>query len=308
LKIIATSNESSIEEHQNYAIVSYSPVHSESHDSFKSSEQPPICKFSSANAYFMHLFTKIDQMRNDYYYNYDYIDPAFESFIPSLIDRAYEAYYNTSSCMRAWRQRALDLIHENKNNVNFVGHDATPTEVWSGLLSNIVIFVHDSLYMSVQIPGLSELTPKVRGSLIKKKFYEIHLLLSASLFINDECYYMLSNGIQYTRHWMNRLVGEHLTNLKFDFEYELNSFELSDRESALILIFVLTMIRPNEEELESQDQDQEDFSCYKSDDWSKIRVLNEHFKHVLLYEFRRNKRSSEFVDRIEQVRTKIIFF
>jgi hypothetical protein len=50
---------------------------------------------------------------------------------------------------------------------------------------------------------------------------------------------MLPNGLQYTRQWMNKIIGEEMVQTMFQFANKFNSLGLTHEEHALIFPVVI---------------------------------------------------------------------
>jgi hypothetical protein len=50
---------------------------------------------------------------------------------------------------------------------------------------------------------------------------------------------MLPNGLQYTRQWMNKIIGEEMVQTMFQFANKFNSLCLTNEEHALIFPVVI---------------------------------------------------------------------
>ena len=50
---------------------------------------------------------------------------------------------------------------------------------------------------------------------------------------------MLPNGIQYTRQWMNQIMGEEIVEIMFEFANQLNALNLTEEEHALIFPIII---------------------------------------------------------------------
>ena len=50
---------------------------------------------------------------------------------------------------------------------------------------------------------------------------------------------MLPNGLQYTRQWMTRIIGEEMVQTMFDFAQKFNNLQLTNEEHALIFPAVI---------------------------------------------------------------------
>ena len=61
----------------------------------------------------------------------------------------------------------------------------------------------------------------------------------APLIQNDESYIMLPNGLQYTRYWMIKILGEEMVETMFDFAKSFNALNFTVEENALIFPVVI---------------------------------------------------------------------
>ena len=50
---------------------------------------------------------------------------------------------------------------------------------------------------------------------------------------------MLPNGLQYTRQWMNKIIGEEMVETMFEFTKQVNTLNLTQEEYALIFPIVI---------------------------------------------------------------------
>ena len=50
---------------------------------------------------------------------------------------------------------------------------------------------------------------------------------------------MLPNGLQYTRQWMNKIIGEEMVEAMFEFAKKFNALNLTEEEHALIYPVVI---------------------------------------------------------------------
>jgi hypothetical protein len=61
----------------------------------------------------------------------------------------------------------------------------------------------------------------------------------APLIRDDESYIMLPNGLQYTRQWMIKILGEEMVETMFDFAKSFNALNFTLEENALIFPVVI---------------------------------------------------------------------
>lgn len=50
---------------------------------------------------------------------------------------------------------------------------------------------------------------------------------------------MLPNGLQYTRQWMNKIIGEEMVQTMFEFASKFNALHLTQEEHALLFPVVI---------------------------------------------------------------------
>ncbi len=50
---------------------------------------------------------------------------------------------------------------------------------------------------------------------------------------------MLPNGLQYTRQWMNKIIGEQMVQTMFEFANKFNALRLTHEEHALVFPVVI---------------------------------------------------------------------
>ncbi len=237
-------------------------------------------------------------------------------FIDRLIDTLYESYTQYMRPIYDYHSKAMQFINQNSNKEinddNEEESGVSVKEVWTGIIHNITLFINDVFAYGRTLPGISHLPPKCFASLINRKFYEIYLLRICSLFINNELYYFLPNGIHYNKKWMKQIVGQDMTRSIFEFENELNGLNLSSKEMCLLFPFIVTKYVPKKvrgvylEENEQCDDDggesTEQIDSKSSQFRAIVEKLNSYFKYLLLYEFRKNmKRSQEFVEHVFKV-------
>ena len=114
-------------------------------------------------------------------------------------------------------------------------------EVWEGLLDSIPLIIRDLIVISRELPGLNELSIADFSTIVNNKVFDFYLLRNAPLLQHDESYYMLPNGVIYSRAWMNSIIGSEMTNAIFRFSQRLNKMQFTTKEMAILLPFILTL-------------------------------------------------------------------
>jgi hypothetical protein len=163
-------------------------------------------------------------------------------------------------------------------------------KIWAGLLESIPAFVKEIISYAKLVPGVCDLPPKFFASLVNLKVFDVWLIRNMGLFIDDESFLRLPNSIQYSRAWMNRIIGKLMTDTIFAYEKELHDLEMSLRECAIILTYVITLLT------------KEQAQVFNDECLSQMNMLNEYYYKALLYEFDMNQRDQNFIDRVGQVR------
>lgn len=135
-------------------------------------------------------------------------------------------------------ERAIKLVYQDVK--TFEGDDATITEVWDGLLESIPHCVKCLITLVREIPGLNEISQKDLTTIINNRLFDYFIIKHSALFINGESFMMLPNNIQYTRKWMNCIIGEEMVDAMFKFATEFNSLRMTSKEISLIYPFIFT--------------------------------------------------------------------
>lgn len=66
---------------------------------------------------------------------------------------------------------------------------------------------------------------------------------------------MLPNGLQYTRKWMNKIIGEEMVETMFEFAKKFNDLTLTEEEYSLVFPIVLCVKGKNRIEIIRQNND-----------------------------------------------------
>ncbi len=181
----------------------------------------------------------INRYHNSLYPLNPQLDRTSYLILPLLRDKVYQAFIKTNTYVAYSYENALKLI---KNDVKvFKGHDAEIKQIWNSLMDSITVNVKNFVTFAKQIPGLSELSTQDLNYIIDNRLFDYFMIKHAPLFINDESYMILPNGFQYSRYWLEKIVGKEMTSAMFEFSAELNALTLTPKETALLLAYLITV-------------------------------------------------------------------
>lgn len=214
---------------------------------------------------------------NFYPKNSTFLDDSHHIISSLLADKIYQLYREHNEKVEILFDRAIKLI--NLGVKVFEGHDAHVKDVWDGLLESIPTSVKCLISFAKEIPGINELNQTDFTNLVNNRIFDYFIIKHAPLFINGESYLMLPNQIQYTRSWMERIIGKEMVDSMFKFAEEFNLLKMTSKEIALMYPFVLTVPDENFKDVYT------------------IASLNEYYYRALMYEFDLNRRTNVFVNR-----------
>ena len=122
----------------------------------------------------------------------------------------------------------------------FYEQDVTIKDVCDAIREWFPLSKRSSIDFARQLPGFNKLSEYDFNVMMLKKNLDFFLIKDAVLFINGECYLQLPNNITYRKKWMSQIIGEMLTLKLFNFVDEMNRLELTKKEVALMIPYVLT--------------------------------------------------------------------
>ena len=253
------------------------------------------------------LFTKADlTIKRKHSNGFDSgTDFSFVLITSILNDRCYQLYIEKHEKTLYLREKACSLI---KMGVKVLeGHDATIEELWQGLHESMRSSIKTFVAYTREMPGFSKLTRNDFANMSKKRLYVYMMLKNSLLYMNDEYYLRLSNGIHYSKSWKLKIAGEQVTNAMFAFANDLNALNLTTKERSLL--FPLALVKPcklffyfiisffyfffNNSNFLFADNIYEDTSIFQ--------ILQDFYKRALYYEFDVNKRDDAFINKISEV-------
>ena len=171
------------------------------------------------------------------------LDESIQIIMSLLGNRVYQIFVEHSSEVRELRAEVKRLMTACgvRRQSPLLGRDqVTLADVWDGLLEGIPKCVKGLIAVARQLPGINELNTKDFTAIINSHLFNYYLIHYSSLYIDGENYNLLSNNIQYTRHWMLKVIGEDMVDALFAWTEKFNELELTAREIALILPYLLT--------------------------------------------------------------------
>ena len=233
------------------------------------------------------------------------LDYSYYIILSLISDKIYQAHIENNDKIACLYERAIRLI---KDNVKiFDGHDVSLHEVWNSLLESIPQIVKNFISFAKEVPGLNELSSKDFTTIVNNRLFDYFIIKHSPLFIEGESYMMLPNNIQYSRQWMNRVVGEEMTNALFEFSEEFNSLNMTTKETALLVPFVLTVPGIIFIFILIQRKYNYHYELLPLkldtgfDDQAIIANLHEYYYRAILYEFDLNRRTDVFISKWKKV-------
>jgi len=168
---------------------------------------------------------------------------------------ASELDYEESSFIRYLRWRMSDLSNTYNNRTkqliermnemirhgieDFPGQSSSLHDIWAGLTDAIPSHVKNLIAFAREMPAVNEIGLDDFHKMMNNRLFDFWLIKHAPLIRNNESYMMLPNGLQYTRQWMTRIIGEEMVQTMFDFARKFNNLQLTDQEHALIFPAVI---------------------------------------------------------------------
>ncbi|CAF1006532.1 unnamed protein product [Rotaria magnacalcarata] len=166
-----------------------------------------------------------------------------------------ELDYDESSFIRYIRWKMFDLSNtyngrtrqliERMNSMirlgieDFPGNSSSLQDVWAGLTDAIPFHVKNLIAFAREMSAINEIHSDDFHKIMNNRLFDFWLIKHAPLIGNNESYMMLPNGLQYTRRWMNKIIGEEMVQTMFEFANKFNSLRLTHEEHALIFPVVI---------------------------------------------------------------------
>ncbi|CAF1071634.1 unnamed protein product, partial [Brachionus calyciflorus] len=129
-----------------------------------------------------------------------------------------------------------------------------------------------------KLPGFDRLDKRDMNAMMNDNFFPILGYRSYKLFLEDDCFLMLDENIQYDKKVVSLIFGDEIQKKGFDYSFRIRSFKLTEVEVALSAAFILTTFSKN---LSNMDL---------------VKELNEYYGRALYYAFTLNKRNRDFIE------------
>lgn len=215
-----------------------------------------------------------------------YLNPSLESskiVYNSVRNYSYQIFQEHMGSYEQLYQRAkCESIKQVKN---FPGEDATLDEVWIGIFKQLAINLKAILTYTQKLPGFSRLSQCDLFKLVKDNIFVLFGFFIVKLFIDDELYFILPNGVQYTKKRILETMDQSLGNKMIEMERSLVKMKITDNELALLVPYVLSR---NKESLNLENIED-------------LKHINEYYNRAMYKELCVNKRSKEFLTHLSEI-------
>jgi hypothetical protein len=188
------------------------------------------------------------------------------------------------------QERVQVLVNEAHNKINngfvlFDSSDISIQTILSGLIETVKNEISCMTLLLRNLPVFSDFDSSDFSCIIKNKFFNYAIVKYHGLKINNENYFMLKNGLQYTRENMNKVSGVEMVNMKFKAYAIFNELKLNQNELSALMIFLISYPK-NLNNLKDLDQ---------------LIQFNNLAGKVLAHELFLSKRNREFVEKLRKV-------
>jgi hypothetical protein len=167
---------------------------------------------------------------------WDY-DQILTLAIVDQIDQAYKKakYYNIFCCLN-------EIIKLEENNS---GDSSNLENLWIAILDFFKLTIRNFVSYIKILPGLTKICQKDLEKLVKDKLFEFFIMVNLKQFRNDNCYIILPNGQQLNNILIEKLIGYEFLRTTFKIVKEITKLNMSSKEIALFLPFILTNFGKN---------------------------------------------------------------
>ncbi|CAF0710068.1 unnamed protein product [Brachionus calyciflorus] len=144
----------------------------------------------------------------------------------------------------------------------------------------------NTLHQIIQeLPGFGKFSTNDLKLIMNSHFYPIIGIMTIKLFINNDYYFVFNGGVQMSRQVFTALYGKDSCENSMKFYFSLKNLNLTEKELGILIPFFLSSIG-NLNQIENKETMKEVF---------------EYYCRALLYEFKCNKRSLEFMNNFKNV-------
>ncbi|CAF4377245.1 unnamed protein product, partial [Rotaria sp. Silwood2] len=153
------------------------------------------------------------------------------SFIRYLRRKIFDLSNTYNDCTRQFVERMNNII--SLEITEFSGDYPSLQDIWAGLTDAIPFHVKNLITFAREMPAINEIDFDDYHKIMNNRLFDFWLIKHAPLIRNNESYIMLPNGLQYTRQWMNKIIGEEMVEIMFEFAKKFNELNLTQEEYAL---------------------------------------------------------------------------
>ncbi|CAF1423746.1 unnamed protein product [Adineta steineri] len=179
------------------------------------------------------------------------------SFIQYLRSKMIDLSNTHNGCTKQLIERMNSML--NSGTKDFPGDWSSIQDIRAGLSDAIPFHVKNLITFSREMPAINEIDSDDFHKMMNNRLFDFWMIKHAPLLQNNESYIMLPNGLQYTRKWMNKIIGEDMVEIMFEFAQKFNALKLTQEEYALIFPVVICM---KDETLYDQETIRHILYCY----------------------------------------------
>ena len=230
--------------------------------------------------------------------HYDQYDSCYEcpksnEFISDLVDYKLNnhrnSYFNSIDkdhlLFALVRNKSIDLYKEFmnafslqfdkfeylvENDEQLMQMHANLNDIIKGIMLDVCGKVEAIVNYAAKLPGFSALERSDLNLLIKQNLFPLHLTATSKLYTEHKLYYLLPNGVYFSRSRMIEALGEEITYVMFMTSKIINEIDMCESELALLFPFVLS----------------KNSECLSNEHLCK--EINEFYKQALFKEFEIN--------------------
>ena len=167
-------------------------------------------------------------------------DESILMFLPLLRDKCYQLYNQLIKPFEPVFERVQYII---KNKMRLFRNDNISREdLLSSMFNSLNEFIKSYLNYTNQLPGFNNIGMEDLNIIHKEYSMIIFFLNTNKFYIDDECYFVFDNKIQFSRKLITDTVGLKACEYVFDFQKKFKSLNLTTYEICLLFPFLLTSI------------------------------------------------------------------
>ena len=161
-------------------------------------------------------------------------------------------YLNFYSCVREKvYQLFLELVKDLEPNIEkakhiarnnskvFEGSNVSKDEAWTCYMKKTSTFYKSYSSFVQNLPGFDKINIHDLFKLSNNNCAIINCLSKSELYIEDE-FYLMADGIQITRKFLDQFFSTQVINCLFELYHELEKLDLSRKEMGLLMAYMLT--------------------------------------------------------------------